>query len=74
LVNRYPVYEADLGPLGFRCVEIEGEVTAEAVAQVVELLEDEVLCEEVVQHNYEVARAHFSYGAVTPLLKRLLRD
>lgn len=74
LVNRYPVYAADLEPLGFRCVEIDGEVTAEAVAQVVELLEDRELREEVVQHNYEVAQAHFSYGAVTPLLQRLLDE
>ncbi|MFP4345105.1 MAG: glycosyl transferase family 1 [Anaerolineales bacterium] len=74
LVNRYPVYEADLGPLGFRCVEIDGEVTDTAVSQVLELLQDQALREEVVQHNYEVAKAHFSYEAVTPLLQRLLRE
>ena len=31
LVNRYSVYEADIGPLGFDLIEIDGEVTDEAV-------------------------------------------
>ena len=33
-VNRYPVYEADIRPLGFRFVEIDGVVTDEAVEAV----------------------------------------
>ncbi len=72
LVNRYPVYEADLAPLGFRCVEIDGAITGETVAQVRCILEDAALRYEMTAHNYAVAQAHFSYEAVAPLLANLL--
>lgn len=72
LVNRYPVYEADIGPLGFRCVEVDGAITGEAVDQVRRLLADADLREEIVAHNFELARAHFSYEAVTPLLEGVI--
>jgi hypothetical protein len=68
-VNRYT---ADIGPLGFRCVEIDGALTDEAVEEVRHLLADAALREEVTVHNYAVAQAHFSYEAVTPLLAGLL--
>ena len=72
LVNRYPVYTADIGPLGFRCVEIDGALTDEAVEGVRRLLADAALREEVTAHNYAIAQANFSYEAVTPLLAGLL--
>jgi glycosyltransferase involved in cell wall biosynthesis len=74
LVNRYPVYDADLRPLGFRCVELEeGVVTPEAVAGVRRLLEDEALRRDLVEHNYAVARTNFSFEAVLPLLAGVLQ-
>ncbi len=73
LVNRYPVYEADLAPLGFRCVEIDGAVTDETVTQVKRILEETDLRQKMIEHNYAVAREHFSYEAVTPLLSKLLK-
>lgn len=72
VVNRYPVYKADIGPLGFRCVEIDGVVTAQTIREARRLLEDRRLRQEVADHNYQVAQAHFSYEAVTPLLQGLL--
>ncbi len=73
VVNRYPVYEADLAPLGFRCVELDGAVTDEAVAEVQQLLDDAERREEIVQHNYQLGDAYFSYEVVAPLLERLIR-
>ncbi|MCA9943159.1 MAG: glycosyltransferase family 4 protein, partial [Anaerolineales bacterium] len=34
LVNRYPVYAADIGPLGFQFAEIDGEITPKTVEMV----------------------------------------
>jgi len=72
LVNRYAVYQADIGPLGFQCVEIDGAVTAQAVAETQRLLEDAALRAQVTAHNFEIARQHFSYEAVVPALEKLL--
>ena len=34
LVNRYPVYDADIRPLGLRFVKVDGAITEETVAEV----------------------------------------
>jgi len=74
LVNRYPVYVADIAPKGFRFVEIDGVITDAAVAQVRELLADPVRREAMVAHNYEVARRHFSFETLEALLGEVLKD
>jgi len=72
LVNRYPVYAADIGPQGFDLVEIDGSVTETTVDQVIESVMDPVRRRRMVEHNFELARTIYSYEAVTPLLASLL--
>ncbi len=80
LVNRYPVYTADIAPLGFDLVEIDAggdpgnldAITPESVDAVIEALMDPVRRRIMVEWNYELARQHYSFEAVTPLLASLL--
>lgn len=72
LVNRYSVYEADIGPLGFDLIEIDGTVTDEAVAAVRDVLDDPERRQRMVETNYRLATEHFSYGAVEERLRPLL--
>jgi glycosyltransferase involved in cell wall biosynthesis len=72
LVNRYPVYAADIGPQGFDLVETDGAITESVVDQVVEAVADPVRRRRMVERNYELARNVYSYEAVTPLLASLL--
>ncbi len=72
LVNRYPVYVADIAPLGFDFVEIDGRVTDEAVAAVREILANPGRRQQMVEHNYRLAARHFSYEAVEERLRPLL--
>jgi glycosyltransferase involved in cell wall biosynthesis len=72
LVNRYSVYAADIGPLGFDFVEIDGAVTDEAVAATRALLNDRGLRERTVRHNYALAGVHFSYETVARELAPLI--
>ncbi len=72
LVNRYPVYVADIAPKGFQFVEIDGAITDAAVSQVRGLLADPARCEAMVAHNYEVARRHFSFETLQSLLSGIL--
>ncbi len=74
MVNRYPVYVADIAPTGLRAVEIDGVITEETVAAVVELLDDPALVEEITDHNYAVAGRHFSCGVAEEVLLPLLGD
>jgi glycosyltransferase involved in cell wall biosynthesis len=72
LVNRYDVYVADLAPKGFDLVEIDGEMTDAAVEQSIDTMMDPVRRRRMVETNYEVARQHYSFEAVTETLATLL--
>jgi len=73
LVNRYPVYEADIKPLGLRFVEIDGAVTDEAVAEVRELLASPRKRAEMARHNFAIGREHLGYDVLRRRLPALVR-
>ncbi len=60
LVNRYPVFIADIEPLGFDLITIDSIVTGDTVRAVEELLEDSGRIDTMVSRNYETAREYFS--------------
>jgi len=64
LVNRYPVYVRDIVPTGVDCLEIDGDLSAEAVARAAKLLEDPEQWREAAERNYEIGRRHFSFAVV----------
>ena len=72
LVNRYPVYAADIGPLGFEFVEIDGRVTDETVVQVEQVLADLDLRQRMVERNYQLGVQHFSLEVLASLLQDIL--
>jgi len=73
LVNRYSVYAADIGPLGFDFVEIDGKITDAAVAQTRHLLTNPERRQQMVEHNYELGRQHFSYTRLRTCLMDLFQ-
>ncbi len=73
LVNRYNVYVADIAPLGFDLIEIEGAITNETVEEVICAIVDPVRRRRMVEYNYELATHHFSYEATVPKLEALIR-
>ncbi|MCB0201711.1 MAG: glycosyltransferase family 4 protein [Anaerolineae bacterium] len=80
LVNRYDVYKADISPKGFDLVEIDASGDAENLSAIddatvdatVQVIMDPVRRRQAVEHNYAVARQHYSYEAVTPTMEALL--
>jgi len=62
LVNRYATFVSDIEPKGFNVVTMDATLTAETVQAVSNILESPRRAAEMVAHNYEVARKHFSYG------------
>lgn len=74
VVNRYPVYVADIAPLGMKLVEIDGAITDDTVAEVRSLLANPRRVRENARHNFEIGRTHLSYGVLRLRLYALLRD
>jgi len=69
VVNTYSIYIKDIKPKGFSVVEIDGYVTEKAVEQTKQILDNPVLCQKMVDHNYELGKQYFSYT----VLERILR-
>ena len=74
VVNRYPVYVADIAPLGLRFIEIDGAVTDRTVADVRRILTDPVRRRRLGRDNYEIARRRLSYRVLRRRLRRLLGE
>ena len=72
LVNRYPVYVADIAPLGLRLIEIEGAITDETVDEVRGLLSNQRRIRENAHHNFEIGKRALSYTVLRRHLRRLL--
>ncbi len=73
LVNRYPVYVADIAPTGLEVIEIDGAITRATVNSVAGWLDDPGRRDAAVQRNYQICLEHFSYAIVRRRLLPLLR-
>jgi glycosyltransferase involved in cell wall biosynthesis len=72
LVNRYPVYRADIAPLGFDFVEIDGSISSQAVERVSHILDNAQERRQMVEHNFVLGRRHFSYAAAQSILVEVI--
>lgn len=72
LVNRYPVYVADIVSRGFDFIEIEGQVTDEAVAEVQGILADPERRRAAVERNFRRGEQHFSFKVLEERLRAML--
>lgn len=72
LVNRYEVYVRDIAPLGFDFVEVNGRIADQSVETMLRILTDSGLSRRSTQWNYQLAKHHFSYEAVKPILETLI--
>ena len=70
LVNRYSVYDADIRPLGFKFVEIDGVVTPDTVREVKRILRDPARQAAIAHHNFVLGQQHLSYEVLQRRLRR----
>ncbi|MGI9647339.1 MAG: glycosyltransferase [Acidimicrobiia bacterium] len=65
LINRYPVYTADIRPSGVNAIEIEdGKVTDDTVEQVARWLANPEDTAALVEDNYAIGLRHYSFQVV----------
>jgi glycosyltransferase involved in cell wall biosynthesis len=72
LVNRYAVYQADIEPLGFKAITMDGILTDKAVDETIALFERPERQEEWAEHNYRLCLQHFSYASLRNKLEHCL--
>jgi glycosyltransferase involved in cell wall biosynthesis len=72
LINRYSIFVRDIEPKGFRLLTMDGFVTPGMAERVRQILHDEDLREQIVSHNYEVARQFYSYSVVRSTLRAFI--
>ena len=72
LVNSYSIYSYDIKPKGFNVIEFDGFITDDTVRQARDLLERPDLASQMVEHNYELGKRHYSYGVLQHSLEQLI--
>jgi glycosyltransferase involved in cell wall biosynthesis len=73
VVNRYTVYDADIRPLGFTLIEIDGAITARTVREVRAALADPKRQARIARRNFDIGRQHLSYELLQRRLARWIR-
>ena len=74
LVNRYSIFVADIEPKGAKVISMDGYLTRDVVARVQRIIRDKAYRDEIVDFNYEIGRAFFSYGVLRRKLRALITN
>jgi glycosyltransferase involved in cell wall biosynthesis len=74
VVNRYPVYNADIEPLGFEFVELDGFVDEKALKKTEELLQAPDQVKAMTDKNYALAQEYFSLEVLEKKLGEVLQN
>ena len=69
LANRYSIFIEDIEPKGFKTITMNGYISRETVTQVQAVLSNEVLRDEMVGHNYKLAKQYYSYSVLERTLQ-----
>lgn len=74
LVNRYAIFVADIEPKGAKVITMDGYLTREVVSKVQKIIHDQRYREEMVDFNYELGKAFFSYSVLRRKLRALVTN
>lgn len=69
VINRYSIFIQDIEPKGFKLCVLDGFVTNGVVDQVREVLFNPEARKAMVEHNFRVAKRHYSYAVVRRMLR-----
>ena len=74
VINRYPVYNADIKPKGFNFIELDGFVNENNIEETRLLLDSPDEVRKLTDMNYQIAQEHFSLELLETKLKDLLSN
>ncbi len=74
LVNRYSIFVADIEPKGAKVIAMDGYLTRDVVSKVQRIINDKEYRDEMVDFNYEIGKAFFSYSVLRRKLRALVTN
>jgi glycosyltransferase involved in cell wall biosynthesis len=74
ILNRYPVYNADIKPIGFKFVELDGFVNEKSIQEISRLMNSPEEVRIITEKNFQLAQEHFSLEVLEAKLKDLLSN
>jgi glycosyltransferase involved in cell wall biosynthesis len=72
IVTPYPVYEADIKPLGFETIEMPDKVTSQVINRVKDLINNPGEIKSMVEKNFKIGQRHFSYEYLESKLANII--
>lgn len=72
LINRYAIFVRDIEPKGFDLIVMDGFLTEKIVDRVRQVLESDARREQMVAHNYSIAKRYYSYSVLRHGLNMLI--
>lgn len=73
VVNRYSIYIADIEPVGFDVIVLDGFVSSRVIEGIKNVLHDNDRSQAMVEHNYQIGKRYFSYEVLEEKLMHLIR-
>jgi glycosyltransferase involved in cell wall biosynthesis len=73
-VNIYSVYAVDIKPKGFKVIELDDYITDSSLRLTRQILASPDLTRELVEHNYNLGKRHYSYRMLKKKLSILLSE
>ncbi len=74
LVNRYSIFVTDIEPKGFKVITMDGFLTRNVLEQVRRVISDDQYRQEIVDYNFELGKAFFSYSVLRRRLRSLITN
>ena len=74
LVNRYSIFVSDIEPRGFQVITMNGYLTRDVIAHVEKVIGDDEYRRSMVDLNYELGKAFFSYAVLRRKLRSLITN
>jgi hypothetical protein len=74
VINRYPVYNADIRPLGFEFIELDGFVDEGSIEKTRQYLKEPGQVKQMAERNFAIAQEHLSFELLERKLGGLLAN
>ena len=74
LVNRYSIFVSDIEPRGFQVIAMNGYLTRDVITKVQKVISDAEYRQQMVDHNYELGKAFYSYTVLRRKLRALITN
>jgi glycosyltransferase involved in cell wall biosynthesis len=74
VISNYAILKTDIQPKGFRVIGFDDFIENETVKKALAILDDPSIGEEMAEHNYQIARHHYSYRVLETNLAAIMNQ